>query len=69
MTCLEDFPATQLHYGKQDGAVPITNAEVIENEVTRLNLTNIELFMHEAGHDQPYPKAYEETAMFLSRYY
>ncbi len=66
---VKDFPATQLHYGKQDGAVPITNAEVIENEVTRLNLTNIELFMHEAGHDQPYPKAYEETAMFLSRYY
>ncbi len=65
---LHSLSAVQMHYGIEDGSVPIINAEVLQNALVSQNTpaNKFEIFKHKnAGHDQPYPKAYRLTREFL----
>lgn len=66
---LESLPVTQMHYGIEDGSVPIINAEAIQSTFDSQNISNakLEIYKHkDTGHDQPYPKAYQLTNDFLT---
>ncbi len=66
---LESLPVAQMHYGVEDGSVPIINAEAIQSFSASLDssIHNFEIYKHEnIGHDQPYPRAYQLTNEFLT---
>ena len=66
---LERLPAAQMHYGIEDGSVPILNAEAIQRFLPSGSSSNkdVEIYKHQnTGHDQPYPKAYQLTNEFLT---
>ena len=65
---LDSLPNAQLHYGMNDGAVPISNAKALKEafELQNRFKTDFDLYMHkDAGHDQPYPRAFELSGDFL----
>ena len=65
---LESLPSAQMHYGVEDGSVPILNAEALQNALNSQNRSNnkFKIYKHEnTRHDQPYPKAYQLTHEFL----
>lgn len=67
---VDDLPAAQLHYGREDRSVPAANAEALRQALEgRRQGPRFEVFVHEgSGHDQPYPEAYERSREFLAEY-
>ncbi len=69
---LENLPVAQLHYGVNDGSVPIINALEIKKalEARDKSAPDFTLFMHkDAGHDQPYPRAFKLSREFLHKHF
>ncbi|MGD8496545.1 MAG: prolyl oligopeptidase family serine peptidase, partial [Gemmatimonadales bacterium] len=67
---VDDLPAAQLHYGREDRSVPARNAEALRRALAgRRQGPRFEVFVHEgSGHDQPYPEAYDRSREFLGQF-
>lgn len=65
---LERLPSAEFHYGLNDGGVPIANAYALQNVLSARNKSAPEFTIHihnNAGHDQPYPRAYDLSREFI----
>jgi hypothetical protein len=67
---VDDVPAAQLHYGREDRSVPVRNGEALRQALeARADGRAFEVLVHEgSGHDQPYPAAYERSLEFLGQF-
>ncbi len=68
---VDSLPAASLHYGSDDGSVGIANAWVLEAALAASSGAASErsLTVHRgAGHDMPWPEAYETSRDFLLRH-
>ncbi|NNE98650.1 MAG: hypothetical protein HKN25_06485 [Pyrinomonadaceae bacterium] len=65
---LDSLPAAQFHYGLNDGGVPVANAKALKKVLKARENTASKTSFHihkNAGHDQPYPKAYRLSRDFM----
>ncbi len=68
---VDTLPPSDLHYGVEDGGVPVANGLALRDRLSELGRSaqDYQVTLHEgAGHAMPYPWAFDQSREFLVRH-